>query len=209
MKVPVKNAETTKTLEVADRLFGSPAAPALLAQAVRTAQANGRLSSAHTKTRGEVRGGGRKPWRQKGTGRARAGSTRSPIWRGGGVIFGPTPDANHTLAMPTRMRHAAFLGALHAAWEDGRVSVISDLTLERPSTKSFLKLLSDAGVELGRTVLVIAQTDEILFRSADNLRELTMTTADRLSVLQILGAARLVITESGLKALDKRYGGQA
>jgi large subunit ribosomal protein L4 len=111
--------------------------------------------------------------------------------------------------MPTRMRHAAFLGALHAAWEDGRVSVISDLTLERPSTKSFLKLLSDAGVELGRTVLVIAQTDEILFRSADNLRELTMTTADRLSVLQILGAARLVITESGLKALDARYGGQA
>lgn len=209
MKVPVlTKSDTKKTVEVADRLFSTEVSPALLAQAVRTAQSNRRLSPAHTKTRGEVRGGGRKPWRQKGTGRARVGSTRSPIWRHGGVIFGPTGETNHSLSMPQRMRRQAFLGALTAVYSDGRVTVIPDFSLEKPSTKALIGELAKSEIPTRRTLLVIGEADEAIMRSGDNLPQFEVVSAGYLSTLAILTATRLVFTESGLRATAERYGGE-
>jgi large subunit ribosomal protein L4 len=209
MKVEVQmKGETKRSVEVDDRLFGTEASPLLIAQAVRTALANRRLSPAHTKTRGEVSGGGAKPWRQKGTGRARVGSSRTPIWRHGGVTFGPTPEINHHLRFPARMGRQALLGALAAAWREGQVTVISDLSLERPSTKGLLSALAASGVTPRRAVLVVATPDEAVFRSADNLAQLRAVSVDHLTMMDILSAEQLICTESALKALDAKYGGE-
>ena len=195
----VPKGKTARSLQVPGPIFETEAPDALLAQAVRTAAANRRLSPAHTKDRSQVRGGGRKPWRQKGTGNARAGSRRSPLWRGGGVTFGPTPEINHALAMPTRMRRAALLAATSALWRAGQVSVIPDFDIASPSTKSFLSILTALELSPSRSTIVLAEPDEAVLRSSDNLRDCTVVSASYLSVTQILGSGRLVFTESGLK----------
>ena len=211
MKLPVlsKLGDAKRTLEVSDSLFTTETPEALLAQAVRTQAANHRHSTTHTKDRGEVSGGGRKPWRQKGTGRALAGTIRSPLWRGGGVTFGPTAALNHSLQMPKRMRRRALLGALSAKWRAGAVSVMPDFALGQPSCRGFLAHLSSLGLPTTRLTVVIATPDEVTLRSSDNLAGVEVLPASYLTVGAILSARSLVFTESGLSALEEWYQGQA
>src|SRR3954453_21803980 len=140
---------------------------ALIKQAVVAAQANKRQSTSHTKTRGEVAGGGKKPWRQKGTGRARQGSTREPHWRGGGIVFGPKARSYHQ-DLPRKMRRLALRSALSAKLRDGEVVVIDTFTLPAPKTKEMSAALTTIGA-VGSARVVLGTADEPIKRAAANL----------------------------------------
>ena len=165
-------------------------------------QANQRLGTACTKTVGEVAGSNKKPWRQKGTGRARAGSFRSPLWAGGGVVFGPKPrDFRKKVNVQTRQ--LALRKALTERLKAGDVQVVSELKLESPKTKGFLSLLSTLGVE-GTAVVVDAAIDKNLTLASRNIAGIEVTTADSLNTYQVLRPAKLLFTKSGLEKLEAR-----
>src|SRR5829696_6984016 len=167
--VDVKNAhgETVGTLDLDERVFGIEPNRAVLHQAVVTQLANQRRGTHDTKTRGEVRGGGKKPWRQKGTGRARQGSTRAPHWRSGGVVFGPHPRSYHK-DLPRKMRRLALRSALSAKVQDGELLVIDSMSLAAPKTKEMQAVLAQLGAE-GSALIVLAGLDPLAKRAASNL----------------------------------------
>jgi large subunit ribosomal protein L4 len=165
-------------------------------------QANQRAGTACTKTVGEVAGSNKKPWRQKGTGRARAGSFRSPLWAGGGVVFGPKPR-DFRKKVNVRTRQLALRKALTARLQAGDVQVISELKLDSPKTKGFLSVLSTLGVE-GTAVLVDAAIDKNLNLASRNVARVEVTTADFLNTYQVLRPSKLLITKSGLEKLEAR-----
>jgi large subunit ribosomal protein L4 len=168
--------------------------------------ANARQGTASTKTRAEVSGGGRKPWRQKGTGRARAGSNRSPLWRGGGVIFGPKPR-DYSLKMNRKERRLALRTALQSRVED--LIVVQDFAdnLPRPKTKEMVKALTGWGVEPGAKVLIIvAERNETVYLSARNIANLRLISANNLNVFDLLAADQIVATTSALTTIQEVYG---
>lgn len=169
-------------------------------QALVRQQANARLGTHQTKTRGEVRGGGRKPWRQKGTGRARQGSIRAPQWKGGGVVWGPHPR-KYTQAMPKQMRRLAIRSALSAKLRDDRLTVIRDLGAIEPRTKAFKSLL-DVLPESRSVLVVMAEKNEAIERSAGNLDQVKTIIAPILNVRDVLKYDRLLVTEEALAAID-------
>ncbi|AFY69377.1 LSU ribosomal protein L4P [Thalassoporum mexicanum PCC 7367] len=168
---------------------------------------NARQGNASTKTRAEVRGGGRKPWRQKGTGRARAGSSRSPLWSGGGVIFGPKPK-DYNLNMNRKERRLALRTAFQSRLED--MVVVEDFigNLPQPKTAELAKALERWGVEPGqKTLLIIDQRQEMVYLSARNMPKLKLTVADQLSVYNIVMADKIVVTAPALEKIKAVYGG--
>lgn len=168
--------------------------------------ANARQGTVSTKTRAEVSGGGRKPWRQKGTGRARAGSNRSPLWRGGGVIFGPKPR-DYSLKMNRKERRLALCTALHSQAEN--LVVVQDFAdkLPRPKTKDMVQALSLWGIEQNTKVLMIlAERDENVYLSARNIDRMRLISATNLNVYDILAADQIVITASALDKIKEVYG---
>ncbi|MEB3182640.1 MAG: 50S ribosomal protein L4 [Nostocaceae cyanobacterium] len=166
---------------------------------------NARQGTASTKTRSEVRGGGRKPWRQKGTGRARAGSTRSPLWRGGGVIFGPKPR-DYELKMNRKERRLALRTALISRAED--LIVVQDFSdqLPRPKTKELVTAIARLGAtpEL-KTLLIVGAKDENVYLSARNVEKLKLIAADQLNVYDLLHADKIVATTSALEKIQEVY----
>jgi large subunit ribosomal protein L4 len=200
MQLAVTGAQ--KKITLSDEIFALPLNKSLLAQAVRTQQSNQRSANAHAKTRGEVSGGGKKPWRQKGTGRARVGSSRTPLWRGGGVIFGPTSERSFSLKMPAKMAKKAFHQALSFKAAEKKFFVVSDPTMQNPSTKAFVELLSGWGIDFRSAILVTAKPDRNLQLSARNLDYLATKTAGALSTYDILRADALIFTESALEAVQ-------
>ncbi|WP_088893838.1 50S ribosomal protein L4 [Leptolyngbya ohadii] len=167
---------------------------------------NARQGTASTKTRAEVSGGGRKPWRQKGTGRARAGSNRSPLWRGGGVTFGPKPR-DYSTKMNRKERRLALRTALVGRTDD--LIVVADFAdqLSRPKTKELVQALNRWGVEEGSKVLIItADRDENIYLSARNIDRLRHIKADGLNVFDILNADKIVITQSAIAKIQEVYG---
>ncbi len=168
--------------------------------------ANARQGTVSTKTRAEVSGGGRKPWRQKGTGRARAGSNRSPLWRGGGVIFGPKPR-DYSLKMNRKERRLALRTALQSRVED--LIVVQDFAdkLPRPKTKEMAKALAGWGVEPGsKVLLILAERDEMVYLSARNIDNLRLISATNLNVFDLLAADRIVATTSAIAKIQEVYG---
>ncbi|HEY9650316.1 MAG TPA: 50S ribosomal protein L4 [Coleofasciculaceae cyanobacterium] len=168
-------------------------------------QTNARQGTASTKTRAEVSGGGRKPWRQKGTGRARAGSNRSPLWRGGGVIFGPKPR-DYNLKMNRKERRLALRTALQSRAED--LIVVEDFVeqLPRPKTKDLVGALSRWGIEADEKVLLIVpQLEEMVYLSARNISTVKLISATSLNVYDILSADKIVTTSSALTKLQEVY----
>src|SRR5262245_33395212 len=165
-------------------------------------QANQRLGTACTKTMGEVSGTGKKPWRQKGTGRARAGSFQSPLWVGGGVVFGPKPR-DFGKKVNARTKQLALRKALSERLRAGDVQVVSDFKLDSPKTKAFVSLLSPLGLQ-GTTLLVDAALDRNLSLAARNLDHLDVTTADFLNTYQVLRPKNLLITKSAFEKLEAR-----
>jgi large subunit ribosomal protein L4 len=191
------------SVDLAESLFGAPVNEALIHQAVVRQQAGRRIGSADTLTRGEVRGGGRKPWRQKGTGRARQGTRRAPQWAGGGVVFGPHPRS-YEQRMPAKMRRSALRGALSAKQADGAVRVVTGFDLDEIKTAAMLERLSAWNAE-GKILLVLPSRDLTVERSSRNLREVRVILADSLNVVDLLEADTVVFTRDALDRAQEVY----
>lgn len=167
---------------------------------------NARQGTACTKTRAEVSGGGRKPWRQKGTGRARAGSNRSPLWRGGGVIFGPKPR-DYSVKMNRKERRLALRTAIQSRTED--LVVVQDFAehLSRPKTKELVQAMSRWGIEPeSKVLLIVSGRDETVYLSARNINNVKLILADNLNVFNILAADQIVATQSAIAKIQEVYG---
>ncbi len=180
----------------------------LLKQAYVAYLANGRQGDARTMTRGLIRGGGKKPWRQKGTGRARFGSSRNPIWRGGGIVFGPTGEENYTHHISTKMKRQAIRQALSLAANEGRVKVIEEFTSKDGKTKDaagFLKKIEATGNVL---IIVDTKNDEAT-RAINNLRDVRMVTARYVTVYDLLNADAVVVTQKALDGIHEWLGNTA
>ncbi len=201
MKLPVYDirGEVIGERELPENLFAVEFVPALVSQAVRRQWWNAKPPSAHTKTRAEVRGGGRKPWPQKHTGRARQGSIRAPQWVGGGVVHGPRPGVRRTLRMNKKMRRKALFGTLSRVTQDGNLLLLQDPDLERPKTKQGRELLKNLGLEEHKVLFFLESEEEPLALSLRNLPRVKVLRADRLNVLDLLEHDKVVLT---LKALD-------
>jgi large subunit ribosomal protein L4 len=184
-----------------EQIFSVNARPHLLHQAVIMQLRNRRAGTAATKSKGFVRGGGKKPWRQKGTGRARAGSIRSPIWVGGGTIFGPQPR-DYSFRMPRKARREALLSALSLKNQEGRLIVLAKLELEEAKTKLMARALAELNV--GSALIVVSQPDERIERSARNLPKIKVLRVEGLNVYDILRYDHLILMESALKLLEER-----
>jgi len=182
--------------------------PHLFHAEVRRQLARRRAGTHSTKNRAGVSGGGAKPWRQKGTGRARAGSTRSPIWAGGGTIFGPQPRS-YAYRLPKSARRAALRAALAARHAEGRLLVVDGLSLPAPKTKHMVECLAGLGLGEGRVLVCMARPDEAIARAARNLRQVKVLLVEGLNVYDVLGHAHLVLTRDALLALVERLGGKA
>lgn len=170
----------------------------LLRQAYDAYLANGRENLAVVKTRGLVRGGGKKPWKQKGTGRARFGSSRNPIWRGGGIVFGPTGEENYTKKLPTASKRLAIRQALSLASADNKVVVVEKLTVKDGKTAELAKFLTKIDVKRNILIVVIEKAPE-LTRAAANLGDVTISNAKYLNVYNVLNADAIVFTTEALK----------
>jgi len=184
-----------------EAIFGAKTRSHLLHQAVVMQLANRRAGSAATKTKGFVRGGGKKPWKQKGTGRARSGSIRSPIWVGGGTVFGPTPR-DYSYRIPRSARREALLSALSVKQRDGHLIVVDKLELEAAKTKIMVQALAE--LKVTSALIVIAQPDPTVERSARNLPKVKVLRVDGLNVYDLLRYDHLILTEGALKLLEER-----
>ncbi len=182
-------------------VFSGPVRRHLLYETVRMQQANRRAGTAATKTRGFVSGGGKKPWRQKGTGRARAGSTRSPIWRGGATLFGPQPR-DYSYRLPASARKAALRSALAAKAREGKVMVLDRIALEAPKTKLLAQLMATLNVQ--SALIVVPERDDALERAGRNLPLVKVLRAEGVNVYDLLRYERLILTQDAVQALNGR-----
>lgn len=195
------NGDRVGDLDLSDQVFGSVVHGPVLHQAVVRHLANRRPGTADTKTRGEVRGSTRKPFRQKGTGRARAGSIRSPLWRGGGIVFGPHPR-KYTQALPRKMRRLALKSALAARAGAGDVIVIEEMAIPEPKTRAIASLLRAIEAD-GGALLVTGERQLLLERVTNNLPGVWCAQADQLDVYNLLRAEKIVFTRSALDRLGE------
>ena len=195
--------EAAGKVELSETLFGVAAKGGLMHQVVMAQLAGRRTGTADTLTRGEVMGGGRKPWRQKGTGRARQGSRTAPHWKGGGVVFGPHPR-QYTVKVNDKVRRQALRGALSSKAGDGALRVVAGFELDEIKTKALIERLTAWKVE-GKVLLVLAARDPNVERSAANLRSVRIILADSLNVVDVLEADTLVFTVDALKRASEVY----
>jgi large subunit ribosomal protein L4 len=199
-----KTGEAIGEVELPEELFSAPVNVAVLHQVV-TAQLAGRhLGTHNTKRRGEVAGGGKKPYRQKGTGRARQGSTRSPQFTGGGVVFGPHPRS-YAQRLPRQMKRLALCGALTSKLDDDAIRVVNGFGLETPRTRDLVDILGALGRADGRVLIVAPGTDETLILSARNLPGVEVIRADSLNVVAVLNADTVLIEEPALSKMEEVY----
>lgn len=204
LKVYNQEGKEISEIELNEAIFGLPWNADLIHQAMRVAFANKRPVVASTKTRAEVRGGGRKPWRQKGTGRARHGSIRSPLWKGGGVTFGPITERNFKLKINKKMAQKAFLTALSAKSRDKEILILDDLKLPVPKTKEMVKIMSNFS-QVKSGLLVLSGFNENVKRAAGNLSNLEITNINNLNIFNILKYQYLIFTKNGIEQLEKKY----
>ena len=208
MKLTVKNIEGRKQgeLEVKFELVANGKGTQAVHDAVTAYQAAQRMGTASTKTMGEVAGSGKKPWRQKGTGRARAGSFASPLWRGGGVTFGPKPR-DFAKKISRKTRQLALRKALSERIKAGDVVVVDDFKLDSPKTKNFVGVLS--ALELKGTALIVAQAaDKNLSLASRNVPNVALTTSDSLNTYDVLRPDKLVFTREAFEKIDARLAGE-
>jgi len=199
-----RTGEAIGEVELPEELFAAPINIAVLHQVV-TAQLAGRPLGTHdTKRRGEVSGGGKKPYRQKGTGRARQGSIRSPQYTGGGVVFGPHPRS-YVQRLPRQMKRLALCGALTAKLGDDAIRIVDAIGLEGPRTRDLVEVLTALGRADGRVLIVAPGTDETLILSARNLPRVEVIRADSLNVVALLNADTVLIEQPALSKMEEVY----
>ena len=198
-----KTGAAVGNVELNDELFAAPINVAVLHQVVTAQLAARRIGTHDTKTRGEVRGGGAKPYRQKGTGRARQGTKSAPHFRGGGVVFGPHPRS-YEQRLPKKMRRLALRGALTAKLGDEAIRVVDSFALERIRTQDFVNILAALNAT-GRILIVAPGTDEQLRLSARNLPTVEVILADSLNVVDLIKADTVVIEQPALARMEEVY----
>jgi large subunit ribosomal protein L4 len=210
MYLPVKDMTGNQTgqIEVSDEVFGAPVNNPLMHQALVRQLSNARLGTHKTKTRGEVRGGGRKPWKQKGTGRARQGSIRASQWVGGGVAFGPTPRT-YVKAMPKKMHRAALRCALSVKAGAGQIVVLDGLSLSEPKTKQAVELFKALGLSDQNVLFVVAEKDQNIDRSVRNLPAVRLIQSGYLNVRDLLGHDVLVMAKDAVEQVEAWLGSEA
>ena len=196
----------SKKVTLDDVAFGARFNGPLVHESVRAELNARRQGTAATKTRGEVRGGGAKPWRQKGTGRARAGSTRSPIWTGGGTVFGPQPR-NYTFKVNRKERRAALRSALSVHAERGTIAILDPSPFSEPSTKQAHELIAE-WANGGSVLVVLSEEQAEVALSFRNLARVGVLPADGVGVADLVGAASLLVTEEALSELTARAKGE-
>lgn len=195
-------AKATTAAKLSEQVFGVlPQNFELVKLAYNAYLANGRSNLANTKTRGLVSGGGKKPWKQKGTGRARAGSIRSPIWRGGGITFGPTGQENYTKAISTASKRLALRQALSLAADEKQVTVIEAFEIKGGKTAEAAKLLSKLGAK-GNVLIFVENLDEALTRALRNVPNVKVAHASYANVYDVLNADSIVVTKQGLAIIE-------
>ncbi len=195
------------TLTLSDTLFAAKINPGLMHQAVVNEATNSRQDTRDTKTRGEVAGGGRKPYRQKGTGRARQGTISAPHYRHGGIVFGPH-QRDLSAKLPKKARRAALASALTTKASDNAIIVLDAISMESHSTKTAAALLSTLGVS-GKALVVLPETNLTIYKSFRNIPGITVRVAPAFSVRDVLDAERIIMTQGALDALDAVYGAKA
>lgn len=202
VKVYDQNKQETGQIELASDVFEVEARPEILNFVVRAQMAAKRAGTHQAKTRALVSGGGVKPWKQKGSGRARAGSNRSPVWRGGAIIFGPQPR-DYSMKVNSKVRALALKMALSSRLADNTLMVVKSIELPEAKTKHFAAVAKTLG--LGKALVVTADKNEQLERSSRNIQGITLTTPDRLSVLEILNHKQLVLLEPAVASVTNRF----
>jgi len=212
MLVDVHNQKGEKTGQTTlpKDVFGKEFKPDLVHQVLVCMQSSKRQGAAHAKDRSEVRGGGKKPWRQKGTGRARHGSIRSPIWIGGGVTFGPRNVRNYKKIVPKKMRRAALFSVLSAKAKDNEILVIDEIKIEEAKTKIIVKILDTLLKKTKRgafksILLVLAKKDENFLRATRNIPGLKLIEARNLNVLDLLSFKNLILTKESIKTIKDTF----
>lgn len=206
MQVSLRNTdgETVGEIELREDVFEVPINVPVMHQAFVRQQANARLGTAATKTRSQVRGGGRKPWRQKGTGRARQGTIRAPQWRGGGTVFGPHPRS-YTQAMPRKMRRLALRSALSSKAAEDRIIVLDSLEVDTPQTKRMNEILDNLGISSTALVL-LPDRNENVERSVNNLTGVKTLRANYLNIRDLFGFDYLVMPVGALEVIESYLG---
>src|SRR5574341_513576 len=206
MQVPLFNQAGKKigTTELRDDIFAIEPNRAIMHQALVRQLANARQGTSDTKTRAQVSGGGSKPWRQKGTGRARQGSIRAPHWRHGGVAFGPTPR-KYTQKMPLKMRRLALRSALSAKAAEGQIRVIEDLKLDAPKTREMEALLGNLSIP-SSALIILPEANPVIQKSAANIPDLKTLRAQYLNVRDLLGYDFVVMSLGAVKAIESYLG---
>jgi len=200
LKLSNEKGEAAGQLEVSDEAFGAPFREALIHQVVTAYLAGGRAGTKAQKTRSEAAGGGKKPWRQKGTGNARAGTIRSPLWRGGGRAFAGKPR-DFSQKVNRKMYRGAMRSILSELARQDRLVPIQAVTVEAPRTRELTARLSDLGVENG--LIVVDEADERLVLAARNLPHVDVVEADRVDPVRLVGAEQVVITEPAIRRVEE------
>jgi large subunit ribosomal protein L4 len=198
-----KDGKESGTVELSGTIFEQKVSHPLLWEVVDAALKNRRQGFASTKNKAEVRGGGAKPYRQKGIGWARHGSNRSPIWKGGGVTFGPKPR-DYSVTMPKKKRMKALLASLSVKAQESKILVIEDLTLDTPKTKNFVEILQSINVDKARTLVAVDMVDKNLILASRNVSNISLKRASDINCYDVLSAEYLLVTKKGLEKLEQR-----
>lgn len=198
-----QNGENIKELKLNDNIWGVTPNDAVLYDAIRLAMSNARQSTASTKTRSEVSGGGRKPWRQKGTGNARQGSIRATQWRGGGIVFGPTPNKNYKKKQNKKERRLALLSALSYKAKDNEVIVVDEINFKTNKTKEMTNLLSKLNITNNKVLVVVEELTENICLASRNLANVKLVDTTEVNSFDLVNADNMLITEGALKKLEE------
>jgi large subunit ribosomal protein L4 len=212
MKVKLYNSkgDNIGQAELPAEVFGLKMNKDLVHQAATIQAANSRKVIAHTKDRSEVRGGGKKPWKQKGTGRARHGSIRSPLWRGGGITFGPTKERVFSQKISKKMKRKALLISLSSKVKDEELVLLDKLELTEAKTKKMAELFKNLKEKIGKdfskgTLIVLAKSDQPIIRASRNIPKTKILNADNLNVLDVLSHKYLLMLQEAVKVIEKTY----
>ena len=189
-------------IALSENVFGQPVNTAVMHEVVVAHLANCRQGTQSAKTRSEVSGGGKKPWRQKGTGRARQGSTRSPQWRHGGVVFAPKPR-DYTIRVNKKVKRLAMKSALSSKVEENEVIVFDALNIEAPKTKEMVKVLK--AVDVNKALIVLADKDDVVERASANIEGVKTTLVGTLNVYEILKYEKLILTKASVEKIEEVY----
>jgi len=198
-----QNGDKVDSIELDDSVFNAEIKESLVQRVVVWQLAKRRRGTASTKTRSDCRGGGKKPWRQKGTGRARAGTNRSPVWTGGGTVFGPHPRS-YAFSLPKKVRKAALKSVLSSKLKADQLTVVDRIDLEEPKTRLFANTVKAMGLEDGKTLFITPEKNELLLRSSRNIYGVLVMPTEGLNVYDLLRFERVVLFRDAVPRIHER-----